>query len=375
MSRFILGFPPVRSFKASMNSPDTKSRLRELRRRELFEAALLLPAGKRASFLEVETAGDLEMLSAVLRLIAAEDTESNGVLDRPPHKRASADMPSSIGPYRTIRKLGSGGMADVYCCAGSGGQTVAIKVMRPGGRAQDLEERFGREREILTRLHHPNVCRILDAGLDGRMLYIVMELVEGDRIDIHSSVRQLDAGERLLLFSRVLAGVEYFHREGIVHRDLKPSNILVTASSQVKILDFGIAKFAEHSAGMTGSRPTASRNPSLTLRYASPEQLNGRLSGRASDIYSLGVVLYELLTGRHPFANELETGIPHLLIAMSRSVPLVSPHLLGSKSRWNAHAPELDGLVSLALQANPVRRYRSACEFLEQVRKFLERSA
>lgn len=347
-----------------MSSPETTSRLREQRRRALFEAASQLAPSDRESYLKAQTGGDAELLHSILRLLAADATASGGVLDRPPHQRAAAPAPTMIGPYRPVRRLGSGGMADVYCCTAPGGGLAAVKLLRPG-MSPDAESlrSFEREREILARLRHPNVCRIIDGGVQDGLFYIAMELIEGDRIDDHCRARHLTAREKLILFSRVLAGVEYFHREEIAHRDLKPSNILVTGSGQVKILDFGIAKFLEHSAGMTGSRPTSTPNAALTLRYASLEQLNGRLSGRSSDIYSLGVILYELLSGQHPYQTELQMGVPNLMLAMSQSQP--AP-LAGGV------AAPVNELVLRALVADPGGRHRTAGQFLEHLRQCLE---
>src|SRR5262249_7983208 len=162
-------------------------------------------------------------------------------------------------------------------------------------------ENFARERIILARLRHPGICRIIDGGADHGQPFIVMELIDGIRIDDFCRRWGRSVGDAIALFSQILTGVEDVHQQGIVHRDLKPSNILVSKDGGVKVLDFGIAKFCTHAPGQTGSRTTITSHRVMTMRYASPEQLQGKLSGRASDVYSLGVILYELLADRHPF--------------------------------------------------------------------------
>jgi eukaryotic-like serine/threonine-protein kinase len=352
---------------------EANSHDRERRRRELFEAAMRLPQRERAGYLERQTSGDPTLRDSVLRLINATRGNRAGILDHPVSHRPALPArperpPSRIGSYEVIKHLGSGGMANVYTCRNQHGTLVAVKLLRSGLYDADFLDRFNLERAIHAQIDHPNVCRVLDTGkAEHGTPFIVMELVDGQPINRYCDSRNLPIPERLRVFSQVLAGVECFHRRSIVHRDLKPANIFVTADGRVKILDFGIAKVASHVPGMTGHGPTGSAMPLMTPRYASPEQLRQKLSGRSSDIYSLGVVLYELLAGSHPFSDGLEAGTEHLLELMSSRPPAPPGTLAGN--------PELSGridqLVLKALQLEPEQRYTSVGQFREFLRDCL----
>jgi serine/threonine protein kinase len=257
-------------------------------------------------------------------------------------------------------------MGSVYSCRSPQGGLVAVKLVQADLPDRRGSQHFDDERAIHARLRHPNICRILGAGsAEHGTPFIVMELVDGEPIDIFCRRSRWTVSQRLRLFSQVLAGTEYFHRERIVHRDLKPSNILVTTAGNVKILDFGIAKVAEHRAGFTGHGPTHTAVPLMTLRYASPEQLERRLSGRSSDIYSLGVMLYELLTDKHPF-EEYKQGLAQLLIAMAGRSP-VPPSVLAKGTISSG----IDRMVLKSLQFDPKNRYGSANQFLSDLRECL----
>jgi eukaryotic-like serine/threonine-protein kinase len=347
---------------------------REKRRRELFEAVMRLPQRERIGYLERQTPGDLTLRDSVLRLIHATRGNRPGILDhpvshRPAHFGRPERPPSRIGPYEVIKHLGSGGMANVYACRNQHGTLVAVKLLRAGLYDADFLERFNLERAIHSQIDHPNVCRILDTGkAEHGTPFIVMELIEGQPIDGYCDSRKLPIPERLQLFSQVLAGVECFHRRSIVHRDLKPANIFVTSDGRVKILDFGIAKVASHVAGMTGHGPTGSVLPLMTPRYASPEQLKQRRSGRASDIYSLGLVLYELLAGSHPFSDALGEGTERLLAVMNTRPPAL-PSVLAVNPELSGR---IDQLVLKALQLEPEQRYASVGHFRESLRDYLD---
>jgi eukaryotic-like serine/threonine-protein kinase len=353
---------------------EPNSQDREKRRRALFEAVKRLPERERASYLERETSDDPTLRDSVMRLIHATRAGRRGILDhpvyqRPVRSRQPEHPPSHIGPYPVMKHLGSGGMANVYACRSHDGGVVAVKLLRPGLYDADFLERFDQERAIQSQIDHPNVCRILGTGrAEHGTPFIVMELVNGQPIDRYCSSVKMPVPEKLRLFSQVLAGVECCHRRSIVHRDLKPANILVTADGRVKILDFGIAKVASHSAGMTGHGPTGSALPLMTPRYASPEQLRQKLSGRSSDIYSLGVVLYELLAGRHPFSDVLAEGTERLVAAIYSGRP-APPSVLAPAPKFSG---SIDEMVLKALQFEPEQRYGSVAQFLECLRKCLD---
>lgn len=346
----------------------------EQRRRALFDRVMRLPDGKRAAYIERETAGEPDLREGLLRLVAASRADSSGVLDRPLVDRKPArpeSAPPWIGGYKVVRRLGSGGMGTVYACREGGrGDLVAVKLLRADLQISSFLRRFEEERAIHSRLQHPNVCRILGAGAaEQGTPFIVMEMVEGDHIDAYCRRARLSPFDRLLLFSQVLAGVEYLHKQNIVHRDLKPSNILVGTDGKVSILDFGIAKIVEHRPGLTGHGATRTPLPIMTIRYASPEQLQQLVSGRASDIYALGVLLYELLTGHHPFTPEYQQGQAELVAAMAHRSPLPPGRLAGAR---RAIPDGTDHMVLKALRFDPGQRHGSAVEFLDELRKCLE---
>lgn len=274
----------------------------------LFGDALELDADLRDAFLERQCGGDEELRHAVERLLALE-VEAASFLAEPLAVR-SAPVPSGalddarIGPYRLLRPLGHGGMGSVYLARREDDyrQDVAIKLVRRGLLNDDLRRRFLNERQVLARLEHPNIARLYDGGTtaDGHP-FLVMERIEGLPIDLYCDRHRLTIRRRLELFRQICAAVEYAHRRGLVHCDLKPSNVLVTDDGTPKLLDFGIAKLlradelgAEPTRTLSGLRP-------VTPGYASPEQMSGKAITPASDVYSLGALLYKLLCGRRPY--------------------------------------------------------------------------
>ena len=272
---------------------------------------------------------------------------------------SNGPMPRDCGPYRLISLLGYGGMGTVYLAERRDGeieQKVAIKLLRADADRPSWRERFLRERQLLAYLNHPSVARLLDAGHteDGRP-YLAMEYVDGDAIDDYAAARDLRA--QLKLFLLVCEGVSHAHQRQIIHRDLKPSNILVDASGHPKLLDFGIAKLLD--GGMAETR-TAERL--LTPGYASPEQLSGDVQTTATDIYSLGAVLYKLLTGRAP---------RELFPATGRT--FVREESVTAPSRLNPKLPrDIDYILRKALRREPEERYASVDAFAGDVRAFLE---
>jgi tetratricopeptide (TPR) repeat protein len=266
------------------------------------------------------------------------------------------------GPYRRVRLLGSGGMGTVYLAERRDGeiqQRVAVKLLADGGTRPGWHERFLKERQLLASLNHPSIVHVIDAGhtADGQP-YLAMEYVEGIPIDVYAA--RIEVRERLRLFLRVCEGVAHAHRHLIVHRDLKPSNILVDASGQPKLLDFGIAKLLDE----TGE-PTQTLERLLTPNYASPEQLLGANQTTATDVYSLGAVLYKLLTGRSPHETGGDGAAAIEVIAGARQIP--------PPTRLNPELPaDIDYILRKALRTEPEERYASVDAFADDIRALLE---
>ena len=278
------------------------------RAEEIFHEALRLPADNRASFVDDACASDTDLRALVLDLLQA-DTDTPSLLDLETDElvefvRGAAETPPrAFGPYEIRGELGSGGMGDVYVAERADGRfqrRVALKVVRTGLDSDHTVRRFQAEGRILARLEHPGIARLYDAGVHEGRPYLVMELVQGERIDRYADQLRLTLTERLELFADVCDAVRYAHQNLIVHRDLKPSNILVTSEGDVRLLDFGIAKLIDDSEGQSNEPETRTGFRVLTPEYASPEQVQGAAVTTSSDVYSLGVVLYELLTGRRP---------------------------------------------------------------------------
>jgi eukaryotic-like serine/threonine-protein kinase len=283
---------------------------------KVFDRALDLPAEERAAFVARECAGDADLLAAVRRLLDAYDRSAHFLespaaaiaapLIDPPSGEGTPDAPAHVGPFRVVREIGRGGMGAVYLAQRDDDQfeqRVALKLVRGGFGSEHLVRRFLAERRILAALEHVNIARLVDGGVtaDG-MPYFAMEYVDGEPILAYCDRRSLGVDERLRLFLDVCGAVQYAHRNLVVHRDLKPGNILVTKNGVVKLLDFGIARLLD-----SGLEPdddatvTATGVRLLTPEYASPEQFRGERATTTSDVYSLGMLLYELLTGRHPY--------------------------------------------------------------------------
>jgi serine/threonine-protein kinase len=296
----------------------------------------------------------------------------------------------SLGPYRLLREIGSGGMGTVYLARREDEhyeRDVAIKVLRSGLASTQARHRFIAERQILARLEHPNIARLYDGGStdDGRP-YLVMELVEGLPLDAYCDRHHLTVDQRLALFQKICAAVQHAHQNLLVHRDLKPANILIAPDGEPKLLDFGIAKQLAPEADDTLLR-TRIGSRLLTPRYASPEQVRGDAITTASDVYSLGVVLYELLAGRSPYeasaelSYEIERAIceqeperPSLAL-FRPGPPSVEEIALARKTRPQALAGrlsgDLDNIVLMALRKEPRRRYGSAAQLSRDLEKHL----
>lgn len=284
-----------------------------------------------------------------------------------------ATLPVTIGPYRVVRELGRGGMGTVYLAERADEQyqkQVAIKLIKRGMDTDAVIRHFWNERQILASFDHPNIARLFDGGTseDG-LSYFVMEYVDGVPISDFCDAHALSITERLKLFREVCAAVSYAHRHLVIHRDIKPSNILITAEGLPKLLDFGIAKIlqagedAQALATMTGMRL-------MTPEYASPEQVRGEPVTTASDVYSLGVVLYELLTGRPPYHFKSQS--PSEIERVVTQIEPEKPSIVAKDTVSRSLRGDLDNIVLMALRKEPARRYQSVEQFSEDIRRHLE---
>jgi eukaryotic-like serine/threonine-protein kinase len=373
----------------------------------IFSDALDLERDDRAAYLSDVCAGDESLRRQVEALLEA--SEANHLLARLPGEQllaevvgeyfdstshdCAADLDSTIGNYRLVRQLGRGGMGTVYLAHRSDGhfeQRVAVKLLRRGIDTEDVIRRFMAERQILASLDHPNIARLIDGGAttDGRP-YLVMECVEGVPLTTYCDGERLSIRARLELMERVASVVEHAHRQLVVHRDLKPANILVTAGGEIKLLDFGIAKLLDPKGDATVCQ-TEAGSRMMTPEYASPEQLRGEPVTTATDVYQLGILLYELLTGCHP--HSLARASDSRLVAVDGAKAIVPPsrsfghhdgddaesieriaELRGSttESLKRTIRGDLDAVVLTALASDTARRYRSARELAADLRRFL----
>lgn len=364
---------------------------------ELFVAASAEPAERRSAFLAAACGSDTALRDEVESLLSY-DGHANGFLRSPDpiasHRLFSnsrIDTPAEeqrVGPYQLVSQLGSGGMGTVWLARRADAQfnkQVAIKLIKRGMDTKRILERFRVERQVLAGLEHPNIARMIDGGVtsDGRP-YMVMEYVEGLSIDRYCDEKRLTIAARLDLFCRVCAAVQYAHQKLVVHRDLKPGNILVTPGGEVKLLDFGIAKVL--AGGETGSSIsiTLEGPHPMTPRYASPEQVRGEPISTATDIYSLGAVLYELLTGRascNPTDNSLraiERAIceqppsrPSEAVLQETSGDMASARSTDARRLRRLLIGDLDTIVLTALNKEPGRRYSSVEQFSGDISRHL----
>src|SRR5689334_19138153 len=298
-----------------------------------------------------------------------------------------------LGSWRLRRRLGGGGMSDVYLAEriGEYSHQVAVKLVRPGLVSRADHNRLRAERQILARLNHRNIARLLDGGTtDDGIPYLVMEYVDGERIDVYCDRHRLSLTERLALFRGVCAAVHAAHQNLVVHRDLKPSNILVTRDRTLKLLDFGIAKLIEVREATHTLALTHADVRLFTPGHASPEQVRGELITTATDVYLLGVLLYELLTGSKPFEfnnirlSEIERVICHQKArlpseTMARSASAVERARAATAAEARSTTParlrrelsgDLDNIVMKALRKEPGRRYTSADEMATDLKRY-----
>src|SRR5215469_3898221 len=396
--------------------------------KELFQTALDLDPSQRVAFL-AENCHDDQIRTEVERLLrnyqeAAsffndpalnplwEDRTTEGSSD----SRAASTLFTTpfeteeekpmtgrrLGAYKVVRCIGQGGMAAVFLATRADDEyqkQVAIKLVHQGLDSRELLSRFRNERQTLADLDHPNIVKLLDGGSTPEGApFLVMDYVEGTAIDEYCDHHKLCVGDRLRLFSKVCEALQYAHRKSIVHRDLKPSNILVTNDGTPKVLDFGIAKVLSPQTSAQTLTLTQTRTRCMTPAYASPEQMRGKPVTTATDIYSLGVVLYELLSGHRPYrlkehtaleleraiceqepeppstaVSRVETEITSSGIAVTKTPELVSQTREGSPEKLRRHLRgDLDNIVLKALQKEPERRYGSVKEFEADIDRHLK---
>jgi len=354
----------------------------------LFHHAAALPDAERAAFLDAEAAGDADLADRVRRLLAA-DGDGGTLIDRPLGAVAGrvlaeplADLSAPdvrFGPYRVVRPVGEGGMGVVYLAERDDLRSrVAVKVLRDAWLSPGRRERFAAEQRTLAQLNHPGIARLYDAGTlaDGTP-WIAMEYVDGVTLVEHCRARRCTLAERLTLFRAVCDAVQHAHRHLVVHRDLKPSNVMVTeagpapAKAGVKLLDFGIAKQLEPDAPADATR-TGMR--AMTPAYAAPEQLRGAPVGVHTDVYALGVMLYELLSGRLPFDVSGHTPEEAATRILSQAAERASAAARRGEGAPNASAAawaDLDVLCATAMHPDPQRRYATVDALARDVDHFL----
>lgn len=370
---------------------------------KIFSLALSRPPSVRPAYLDVICSDNAALREPVAALLAAVEEAANS--SAPTVTQTAAPLQweekdglagTRIGAYLLEREAGRGGMGLVYLATRADGQfeqTVALKLVKPDPFSQEWVARFQQERQTLARLHHPNIALLHDGGVSEQgWPYFAMEYIDGLPIDLYCQRQRLNLAARLRLFREVMAAVQYAHQNLIVHRDLKPSNILVTSDGVPKLLDFGIAKWLNEDAAL---HITSINHRVLTPEYASPEQIKGEAITTASDIYTLGVLLYHLLTGRSPYrlshytSHELERAIREQepeppSAAMNRtqpgkgekSSPALPPEEFivdGNPEKWRRSLRgDLDNITLKALAKEPAKRYSSVEQFSEDLRRHFE---
>jgi eukaryotic-like serine/threonine-protein kinase len=363
----------------------------------LLDEALDLPPADRAAWLEALRLRESELATHVGALLQNVEIKASNTLDRPPLLREEPEERrfapgQKVGLYTLESPLGRGGMSEVWRAQRTDEtikRSVALKLPFTGQFDQRILLRFSRERDILARLNHPNIARLYDAGSEGTQPYLAIELIEGLPLRDYCSSYRLDLRARVALFRQVIDAVQYAHTNLLVHRDIKPSNILVTADGVVKLLDFGIAKPTELSGVEDNEATQLTRMAGrvLTPQYASPEQIKGESVSTSSDLYSLGVVLYELITGLTPYASLRALTTPLTPPAREAAVlndaptrPSTSPITQAFTDSLNTSpkylrrnlADGLDAIVMNALAKEPAERYATAQAFGDDLQAWLD---
>ncbi len=379
------------------------------RAKEIFADAVEKPDGDRTAFVGSACGDDVELRASVESLLASRDPSTTFL--EPPEEGAVPELLSAatqhnelgrrIGPYELIEVIATGGMGTIYRAARADSEyetEVAVKLIKPGMDSVEAVRRFRRERQVLATLEHPNIARLLDGAVteDGSP-YLVMEYIAGAPIHQYCDESDLKVDRRLRLFRDVCAAVQHAHQALVVHRDLKPSNILVTPEGVPKLLDFGIAKLLDPTPGSLPADTTVTAFRLMTPQYASPEQIRGDAITTASDVYSLGVILYELLTGHRPYnlktgsraemeriLCDVEPATPSTAIGRTREIKLpdgttgtLTPETVsarrGTRPEKLARSlrGDLDTIVLAAMHKDPSRRYGSVRQLSDDIDRYL----
>lgn len=375
--------------------------------KEICLAALDLPASERVPFVKHHCAGRQELEEAALRLVTEpvpthfiEPPIENAAQHLLATGAATLEAGTTIGPFKLLEPIGSGGIGDVYRAlyfTTSEQTEVALKLIQRGMVTPDVLRRFREEHRLLARLQHPHIARCVDGGIADGRAYLAMEFVDGQPVDMYCDKQRMTVPQRLDLFRKVCDAVAFAHQNLIVHRDLKPRNILVTPQGVPKLLDFGVAKLmADDSVNLLGD-PTVTARPMITPQYASPEQLRGEPVSTASDVYSLGVILYELLCGHRPYRHERLTAAelqqhiaetppqpPSRTIGRADEIrrpagttELITPQTVTHARSTDANRlqrdlrGDLDTIVLKAMHLVPERRYATVGQLSDDIERYL----
>ncbi len=364
---------------------------------EVFDSALDVPSNKRSAFLDQACGDNVDLRARVERLLAFSDHPPSILEDaaaaelwRGEDLESDAEpRPDRVGPYRILEEIGRGGMGVVYLAERDDGhfeQRVAVKVMRPGSDTPEARRRFEQERQIIASLQHASIARLYDGGVtEDRRPYSAMELVEGQPINRYCDEHRLGLAERLRLVEDVANAVHYAHQNLVAHCDLKPSNILVTTKGEIKLLDFGIAKLLDVSgADLRSTTPSGSR--AITPLYASPEQLRGEPVTTASDVYQLGLLMFELLSGergrevapaaksqavdeRSELAPWRTLSAAVSAVTAERAAAIATARRTRPRTLVQALRGDLDLIIQAAMRSQPEQRYRSVAELVEDLKR------
>lgn len=347
---------------------------------EIFQQAADLTAVQREAFLVKECGSDLELRHEVESLLGYDgvapthlDEVIRDAAAKVAQEHSSSVAGQRIGPYELIRPIGKGGMGSVYLAVRADDtfrKQVALKVVKRGMDTDFVLSRFRHERQILAALEHPNIARLLDGGATNDGLpFFVMEYVEGKPITTYCRERKTPLAEKVRMFRQVCSAVTAAHQNLVVHRDIKPGNILVTEEGVPKLLDFGIAKMLHGDISTTSITQTMTGMRMLTPDYASPEQIRGEAITTATDVYSLGVLLYELLTGRAPYTFPSGSILEVQRVICETEPP--PPSAVGGELRRQLQG-DLDNIVLMAMRKEPARRYVSVNQLSEDLRRYEE---